>query len=184
MAAGRTVHTQKNRVNRQGQYVYGNVVTKPSYEPQRRTSAPKRKKNVSRRVSQNRKKALAMNRAYVTFLAVAAIFALILCVNYVQMQSRITSHSKEVSSLQKELADLKEQNNTKYNSVMDSVNLDEINASIDYDAIYDTAVNELGMVYATSDQVIEYESPSGDYVKQYEGIPEDGVLAQSDKNAK
>ena len=43
MAAGRTVHTQKNRVNRQGQYVYGNVVTKPSYEPQRRTSAPKRK---------------------------------------------------------------------------------------------------------------------------------------------
>ena len=75
--------------------MYGNVVTKPSYEPQRRTSAPKRKKNVSRRVSQNRKKALAMNRAYVTFLAVAAIFALILCVNYVQMQSRITSHSKE-----------------------------------------------------------------------------------------
>ena len=46
------------------------------------------------------------------------------------------------------------------------------------------AMNELGMVYATSDQVIEYESPSGDYVKQYEGIPEDGVLAQSDKNAK
>ena len=73
MAAGRTVHTQKNRVNRQGQYVYGNVVTKPSYEPQRRTSAPKRKKNVSRRVSQNRKKALATNRAYVTFLAVANI---------------------------------------------------------------------------------------------------------------
>ena len=47
MAAGRSVHTQKNRVNRQGQYVYGNVVTKPSYEPQRRTSAPKRKKNVA-----------------------------------------------------------------------------------------------------------------------------------------
>ena len=175
MAAGRSVHTQKNRVNRQGQYVYGNVVTKPSYEPQRRTSAPKRKKNVSRRVSQNRNKALAMNRAYVTFLAVAAIFALILCVNYVQMQSRITSHSKEVSSLQKELADLKEQNNTKYNSVMDSINLDEIR---------EKAMNELGMVYATSDQVIEYDSPSGDYVKQYEGIPEDGVLAQSDKNAK
>lgn len=83
--------------------------------------------------------------------------------NYVQMQSRITSHSKEVSSLQKELADLKEQNNTKYNSVMDSVNLDEIR---------EKAMNELGMVYATSDQVIEYESPSGDYVKQYEGIPE------------
>ena len=55
MAAGRTVHTQKNRVNRQGQYVYGNVVTKPSYEPQRRTSVPKRKKNVSRLVRENGK---------------------------------------------------------------------------------------------------------------------------------
>lgn len=175
MAAGRTVHTQKNKVNRtKQQYVYGNVVTKPSYEPTRREKTPRRKK-VSRQVRQNRKKALGMNRAYVTFLAVAAVLALILCVNYVQMQSRITSHSKEVSSLQKELADLKEKNNTKYNSVMDSVNLDEVR---------EKAVNELGMVYATSDQVIEYDSPSGDYVKQYEGIPEDGVLAQSDKNAK
>ena len=79
--------------------MYGNAVTKPSYEPQRRTSVQRERRIVSRRVSQNRKKALAMNRAYVTFLAVAAIFALILCVNYVQMQSRITSHSKEVSSL-------------------------------------------------------------------------------------
>lgn len=94
MAAGRTVHTQKNRVNRQGQYVYGNVVTKPSYEPQRRTSAPKRKKNVSRRVSQNRKKALAMNRAYVTFLAVAAIFALILCVNTCRCSQELSSQFK------------------------------------------------------------------------------------------
>ena len=51
---------------------------------------------------------------------------------------------------------MKEQNNTKYNSVMDSVNLDEIR---------EKAMNELGMVYATSDQVIEYDRPSGDYVK-------------------
>ena len=176
MATGRSVHTQMNIENRaRQQYVYGNVVTKPSYEPERRERAPQRNKNVSRQVKHNRKKALGMNRAYVTFLAVAAIFALILCVNYVQMQSRITSHSKKVSSMQKELANLKEENNTRYNSVVDSVNLDEIR---------EKAMNELGMVYATSDQVIEYDSPSGDYVKQYEGIPEDGVLAQSDKNAK
>ncbi len=74
----------------------------------------KEKEECKQTGQQNGKKALAMNRAYVIFLAVAAIFALILCVNYVQMQSRITSHSKEVSSLQKELADLKEQ---KYDKV-------------------------------------------------------------------
>ena len=40
------------------------------------------------------------------------------------------------------------------------------------------------MVYASPEQIIEYEDPATDYVKQYEDIPEDGVLAQSDKNKK
>ena len=40
--------------------------------------------------------------------------------------------------------------------------------------------NDLGMVYATSEQIMGYESPSSDSVKQYESIPENGVLAQSD----
>ena len=55
---------------------------------------------------------------------------------------------------------------------MDSVNLEEIR---------EKAQEELGMVYASPEQVIEYQRPSADYVKQYENIPEDGVLAQSDK---
>ena len=56
---------------------------------------------------------------------------------------------------------------------MDSVNLDEIR---------ERAQNDLGMVYASPDQVIEYENPATDYVKQYEEIPKDGVLARSEKN--
>lgn len=55
---------------------------------------------------------------------------------------------------------------------MDSVNLEEIR---------EKAQEGLGMVYATPDQVVGYQRPSADYVKQYENIPEDGVLAQSDK---
>ena len=113
-----------------------------------------------------------MSPGYVIFLAVAAILALVVCVNYVQLQSRLTSRSKAISAMQEELADMKEENNTKYNAVMDSVNLDEIR---------DKAQNELGMVYANSDQIVEYDNPASDYVKQYEDIPEDGILAQSDK---
>ena len=41
------------------------------------------------------------------------------------------------------------------------------------------AVNELGMVYADKDQIVEYDNPNGDYVKQYEEIPDDGMLASS-----
>ena len=41
---------------------------------------------------------------------------------------------------------------------MDSVNLEEVR---------DRAINDLGMGYATSDQIIEYQNPVNDYVKQY-----------------
>ena len=80
-----------------------------------------------------------MSSAYVVFLTVAALMALIVCVNYVQLQSRITSRSKNITAMQEELADMKEENNTKYNAIMDSVNLDEIR---------DKAQTDLGMVYA------------------------------------
>ena len=35
------------------------------------------------------------------------------------------------------------------------------------------------MVYASDSQVIEYDNPTGDYIKQYDQIPEEGVLANS-----
>ena len=50
--------------------------------------------------------------------------------------------------------------------------------------IREKAINQLGMTYATPDQIMEYDNPASDYVKQYENIPENGVLAQSDKNKK
>lgn len=157
-------------------YVYGNVVTKPAYEPRRHEKSPERpEKRTSRQVRRNRRQALRMSSAYVVFLTVAALMALIVCVNYVQLQSRITSRSKNITAMQEELADMKEENNTKYNAIMDSVNLDEIR---------DKAQTDLVMVYASPEQVVEYDNPATDYVKQYENIPEDGVLAQSDKNSK
>lgn len=113
-----------------------------------------------------------MNPGYVVFLTAAAVCALLICVNYVNLQSRITRRSKNITAMQAELVDLKEKNNTRYNTIMDSVNLEEVRVS---------AQDKLGMVYATEAQVIEYQKPSADYVKQYEAIPEEGVLAQSDK---
>ena len=156
-------------------YMYGNIVTKPEYEPRRRKSSAKPKKKVSRQVQKNRNRALHMNAAYVIFLAVAATVVLLLCVNYVRLQSELTRRSKHVTALQEELADLKEENTTKYNAVVDSVNLDEIR---------ERAINQLGMTYAAADQIVEYDNPASDYVKQYENIPENGVLAQPDKNKK
>ena len=171
--------TTKDRyhTDRRSAYVYGNTAPKPSYEPERRQkrSPSEPKKRTSTRVRQNRRKARLMNRAYMVFLTCAAVIALIVCVNYIKLQSSITSHTENITKLQEELAQLKETNNTKYNSIMDSVNLEDISKK---------AQEDLGMVPASSDEIITYDSPATDYVDQKEEVPDSGVLAQSDNNTK
>lgn len=175
MQAGTARRSRQPHNRTQGQmYVYGNVAAKPVYAPgkeqKRREEEPKRKHKTSSQVRKNRRQAMRMNPGYVLFLTTAAVLALVVCVHYVKLQSKITSRSENITVLQEELADMREENNTRYNSVMDSVNLEEVR---------ERAQEVLGMVYASSEQVIEYTSPSSDYVKQYESIPEDGVLADS-----
>ncbi len=174
MAAARNLTVlgqEDNRTTRSSLYVYGNAVPAPE-EPERREEEPRRriKKRVSPQVRRNRRKALYMSPGYVLFLAVAATVALIICVNYVQLQSQITSSARDVTVLQEELTDLRESNNTRYHAVTDSLNIEEIRSKAE----------DLGMIYAEKNQIIEYNSPSSDYVEQYETIPEDGVIAQSD----
>lgn len=150
-------------------YVYGNAVRKEQ------VTMPKREeqqREVSQRVRSNRTKALHMNRGYVIFLAVAAVVALFACVQYLQLQSEITNQSKHITSLQRELADAKEANTTKYNAIMNSMNLEEIR---------DIAMNEYGMVYADSEQIVKYQDPTGNGITQYAKIPESGVVASVDQ---
>ena len=47
------------------------------------------------------------------------------------------------------------------------------------ETVRNRAMNEMGMVYEAQGTVIEYDSPTSDYVKQYSDIPESGVLAKS-----
>lgn len=148
-------------------YVSGNVVRKEA------VTAPKRvqQKEVSQRVRTNRSKAMHMNKGYVTFLAVAAIVTLFACVQYLQLQSDITSRSKRITSLQQELSAAKEANTTRYNVAMNTMNLEEIR---------DIAMNQFGMVYANEEQVIKYQSPTGKTVTRYAAIPGSGIVASSD----
>jgi len=158
-------------------YVHGNTVRQAEALPQRReerrdeerrSAEPKR---VSRQRMSNRKKALHMSFGYVTFLAAAAIVGLLVCVQFLQLRAEVTSRSSNITSMQRELSTLHEQNTTRYNAVMDTVNLEEIQVR----AI------ELGMVYAQEGQIIEYDNPSNDYVKQHQSIPQSGVLVANER---
>lgn len=148
-------------------YVRGNTVRKENVVTPQRVQ----QKEVSQRVRTNRSKALHMNRGYVTFLAIAAMVTLFACVQYLQLQSDITSRSKRITSLQQELSEAKEANTTKYNAIINSMNLEQIR---------DIAMNEFGMVYADENQIIKYQSPTGKTVTQFASIPGSGIIASSD----
>ena len=164
------IQADRRTVTSRGMYIYGNTVRQAEVMPQRQEEPRKehKKKKLDRQILKNRRKAMRMNPAYVMFLSIAAV--LVVCVWYLQVRAELTSRTEHITELQQELADAKEENTTRYNVVMDSVNLEEVR---------DRAINDLGMGYATSDQIIEYQNPVNDYVKQYESIPKSGVLGQT-----
>lgn len=173
MASGRTSrnYRQRNMAGQERFYVYGSAVRKAEAIPARRPEVrPAQPKQTSGQVKRNRNRAMSINPAYAVFLAAAAVCAVLLCMMYLKLQSDVMNRSESVTALQQELADLTEANETAYNAAADSVNLNEIK---------DRAMNEMGMVYASEGTVIEYDSPTGSYVKQYSDIPKDGILAQS-----
>ena len=150
-------------------YVYGNAVRKDHVEIQ---TPARQQKEVSQRVRANRSKEMHMSKGYVAFLAIAAIAVLFACMQYLQLQSEITSRSNHITALQQELADAKEANTTRYNVIMNSMNLEEIR---------EIAIQDFGMVYAEADQIIKYQRPDGNAVTQFAGIPESGIIASSDE---
>ena len=151
-------------------YVYGSAVPKQEALPERRKEERPVWKQTSSQVKKNRNRALGINMAYAVFLSAAAVLAVFICVFYLRLQSDIVNSAETVTALQEELNVLTEENDTAYQAAEDSVDLGEVRRR---------AVNDLGMVYAAQGSVVEYESPAEDYVKQYNEIPESGILAKS-----
>lgn len=151
-------------------YIHGNTVRKEATLAIGEQS--RQQKPVSHQVKNNRSKALHVSKGYVAFLAIAAVVALCVCVKYLQLQSEVTKRSKNIVVMQQQLSDMKEDNVAKQDSIMNSVNLDQVR---------EKAIHELGMVYASSEQIILYKNPVGNEVTQYSMIPESGVLASAAK---
>lgn len=146
------------------EYVYGNAarVMEPEPNERKRQRKPVRKKVVSYMVWRNQEKALHMNFPYVLALTIAVFCALLICVNYLKIQSTITTRLDHIENLEKSVEQLKVEN--------DALET-RINTSIDLDYIYKVATEELGMVYANRNQVRLYDKTESEYVRQYEDIP-------------
>lgn len=146
-------------------YVDGNTARKlnrytTELRPERRVQEDYRRSHAVRR---NREKARHMNGPYVIMLTVAAMITLFLCVNYLQMQSSITTRIGNIETLELQLENLRSGNDALQT---------RIDTRVDLDHVYKVATEELGMVYANKDQILLYDRTESEYVRQYEDIPE------------
>ena len=151
-------------------YVNGSTVRQLEAQPVRREridrtkileeQKKKRRRNAARR---NRERALHMSRGYVAFLTICVGIVAFAAVALVQIQSQVTQRMEHIAALESQITDLKADNDARYK---------EIVTSVDLDYIKDVAMNQLGMQYATEDQIIYYSVENNNFMDQYSDIPE------------
>ena len=151
-------------------YVNGSTVRQLEAQPVRREridrskileeQKKKRRRNAARR---NRERALHMSRGYVAFLTLCVGVVAFAAVSLVQIQSQVTQRMEHIAALESQITDLKADNDARYK---------EIVTSVDLDYIKDVAMNQLGMQYATEEQIIYYSVENNNFMDQYSDIPE------------
>ena len=138
------------------------LAPKPEEDVRRRREKTQEERRQQRRRLEIRRRENKMNLIYLFAMAIIAAGIVAICYQLVSLQSEYKTNQTKLENLKEEYQELKSDNDDM------EVNLD---ASIDYDEIYNTAVNELGMVYPDSSQVILYDSSESEYVKQYKDVP-------------
>lgn len=155
----RTIAKNQRRHIR-AQYTYGNVVRKSQTAPVRRGGIrPVEGGNIKRNVE----KRGTVNATYVLFLAVMMCVTGYFCMSYLNLTSSITNDLTAIAKLEAEYNSVKAENDDYEN---------RINGAIDLEEIKKKAMNDLGMRYASDDQIVLYESDDTDYVRQYISLEE------------
>ncbi len=153
-------------------YVNGSTVRKmepmPVRQPQQRPNPKtledqKRKKHRRNAARRNRARALYMSKGYVAFLTICVGIVAFAAVALIQIQSQVTQRMENIANLESQLTDLKADNDARYKEIVTSVDLEHIK---------DVAMNQLGMRYATEEQIIYYSVENNNFMDQYSDIPE------------
>ena len=150
-------------------FVNGSTVRQMEAQPVRRKvdrrkiQEQQQKKRRRTAAKRNRERALHMSRGYVAFLTLCVGVVAFAAVALVQIQSQVTQRMEHIAALESQITDLKADNDARYK---------EIVTSVDLDYIKDVAMNELGMQYATQDQIIYYSVANDNFMDQYSDIPE------------
>ena len=147
-------------------YTEGNTVRQVAQPlPDRHTREREIREERERRKRQERRKMQRMmrkKRIYSMYVAMVAATVVGLFVGYINLTNSITTHMDNISALEQNISDLKASNSATESRIASQTNLGEIKT---------VAVNEMGMVYASADQIVYYDMESSDYMNQYHNIP-------------
>ena len=140
--------------SRRNVYVYGN--TARALRPvEKELGSSKRVVHKSRK---NIDRDTGMNPAFMLFMTLAMVLTGIVCVQYIRLQSSLTTYVNQISAMEIELQGLRAENDDYESRIKGAIGLENIKKR---------AMEELGMSYARDDQIVVYDSDGTDYVRQY-----------------
>ena len=138
-------------------YMYGSAAPKAAPAPQR---TPVKRESVNPQIHKKARvqsKAVPVNKPL--FVLTLAAFALIgaMMIRYISLNSEISVLTSGIASLESRLNTLQAENDEYRSRILSSVDLEKVR---------EIAIMDLGMVYASEDQIITYDSQVDDYVEQ------------------
>ena len=168
--ANKDYYRRRNLTEYRQNYVYGSAVPLPDYQPvPEREVGRRQRRRVNPQVRKNRQKAQSLSGRYVFYLLLTFAVVVAVCVFYLQLQAENFERANQVASLRNQLESITEQNNTAYQNISRSVDLEMVRLR---------AINEFGMVNKMDEHVITYQNPSHRYVILHNEIPVAGVITR------
>ena len=150
-----------NRTSRgqrpQEAYVYGNVAR--DLRPIEREIQSPRK--LSHKARKNIDRDTSMNPGFMLFLVGAMVITGIACMQYIKLQSSVTTYVDKLSAMEIQLEELRAENDDYESRIKGSIGLENIKKR---------AMDDLGMSYASDEQIVVYESDGTDYVRQFVSV--------------
>lgn len=159
MATQNRTNVQKNtvRASRNNTYVYGSAAPKYGVQPNRRREQVRPVSNNPQREQAPLAKPSPVNMPLFILSLVAFAAIGFMMIQYIRLSSDITVLTSSITQLESQVDALKNENDEYYGRIMSNIDLEEIR---------EIAIAELGMEYATADQIITYDSQIDDYVEQ------------------
>lgn len=142
-------------------YVYGSAAPGWEARPLPGDEFERRRQRQYRPQPRKKKKArIDKGAVFLTCLTFMAVMAA--GIIYLRLQFQSTYLNKSVVNLKSEVVELEKQNTAAEK---------ELDNKVDLSAIYDRAINQLGMVAASEDQLDTYESRKSTQVRRHGNIP-------------